>query len=132
MAETAITPAAPAGAQRVVDFSALDQARSNQVRLAMVELERRFPSGAQAELQMWTLPASATWQLVRDHYGAQKGWAEVADQRAESGPLLPNTQIYADRPAQQRLAVLLFPARRDAESDSAVLLIQRAARTPTR
>jgi hypothetical protein len=132
VADMANTPSAPEGAQPVDDLSELDQSRSNQVRLAMVDLERRAPSGEQSELQMWTLPASSTWSAVRGHYGAQTGWAEATARPAEDEPLPPNTQVYVNKQANQRLAVLMLPARRDAESDLAVLVVQRAALVPSR
>lgn len=123
------TPAPPANAQRVQDLSALDQARSNQVRLALAELERRFPSGAQAELQVWTLPAAGDTLTarVRAHYAAQAAWLAVPGQHVDAGPLLPEVQIYRAQSADQRLAVLLFRARLANPEDPAVLVVQRAA-----
>lgn len=121
MAEPARTPAPPAGAERLADWSVFDQARADQLRRGLTELDRRFPAGEAMETQLWRLPASTTWPQVQSHYGHQLGWQADPKRLASAGPLVPDAQVYLDAAESTQLIVAWFSGTPDG-----VLVVQRA------
>jgi hypothetical protein len=121
MADATRTPAPPAGAERVADWSAFDQARADQLRRGLTELDRRFPAGEAIETQLWRLPASMSWPALRLHYDQQPGWQTDPQRQASAGPLVPDAQVYVDAAGGAMLTVAYFGTASDA-----VLVVQRA------
>ena len=121
MADAARTPAPPAGAERVADWSVFDQARADQLRRGLTELDRRLPAGESLETQLWRLPATASWASLRSHYDQQAGWQADPRRQASAGPLTPDAQVYIDPSGATMLTIAYFGAAPDA-----VLVVQRA------
>ena len=121
MADAARTPPPPAGAERIADWSVFDQARADQLRRGLTELDRRFPAGEALETQLWRVPASAPWPALQAHYGQQPGWQADPQRHASAGPLTPDAQVYADPASKTMLTVAYFGSAPDA-----VLVVQRA------